>query len=206
MTNGLRGWLRDPERWVQLLTLVAGLAAFAVGLREYREEQRWKRLEYFTALLQTLEGEPALRGALTMLEYKQPRICAPDEGGEGPRCFAATESLLLAALDGSMRNHVLTPDEHQVVYGLDRLLTALDRIEYLQAQGFVAEEVRHPTVAYWISLIGDRSSTARPPAVRAKVCDYVRFFEYEGTQRLVTRYTERRHRVPQCAPAAPASN
>jgi hypothetical protein len=198
MTNGLRQWLRDPERWLSLLTLVGGLAAFGIGLNEYRQEQRWKRLEYFTQLLQSLEAEPELRAALTMLEYNQPRVCAPAESGDGPRCFVATDSLLIAALDASMRNRVLTPEEHRVVYDVDRLLTALDRLDYLQAQGFVDEEVRHPTIAYWIALVGDRRNLAKPAPVRAKLCEYVRFFEYAGTLRLVSRYTAPRDRVPQC--------
>lgn len=143
-----------------------------------------------------------MRGALWMLEYNQPNVC--DGGGDGaaPRCFAATDSLMLAALDGAMRNRVLSPKEHQVVDSLDRLLTALDRVEYLQKEGFVAEEVRHPTIAWWIALIGDRSNQERSPAVHAKLCEYVRFLEYEGTLRLIARYTPPRDRIPQCTATA----
>lgn len=198
MSTTPRPWLRDPEKWLQLLTLVGGLTAFGIGLSEYRQEQRWKRLEYFTQLLQSVEAEPEVRGALTMLEYNQPRVCAPAAGADAPRCFVATDALLMAALDGAMQNRALTPDEHHVVYSLDRLLTALDRLEYLQAQGFAEEEVRHPTAAYWIALVGDRRNLAKPAPVRAKLCEYVRFFEYEGTLRLVDRYTAPRDRVPQC--------
>lgn len=198
MSTGLRQWLRDPEKWLHLLTLVGGLAAFAIGLREYRQEQRWKRLEYFTQLLAAVEAETEVRGALTMLEYRQPRVCAPGEAADAARCFVASDSLLVAALDGAMQNRVLTPEEHQVVYSIDRLLTALDRLEYLQAQGFAEEEVRHPTAAYWISLIGDRQNRARPAPVRAKLCEYVRFFEYDGALRLIARYTPPRDRVAQC--------
>ncbi|HEX6750037.1 MAG TPA: hypothetical protein VF092_22275 [Longimicrobium sp.] len=197
MSDTVRQWLRDPEKWLQLLTLVGGLTAFGIGLHEYRQEQRWKRLEYFTQLLQSVEAEPEVRGALAMLEYNQPRVCAHD--GEAPRCFVATDSLLLAALDGAMRNRALSPDEHQVIYSLDRLLTTLDRLEYLQAQGFVEEEVRHPTAAYWISLIGDRRNRAKPAAVRAKLCEYVRYFEYEGALRLIARYTPPRDLIRECA-------
>jgi hypothetical protein len=203
MTNGLRQWLRDPERWLQLLTLVGGLTAFGIGLHEYRQEQRWKRLEYFTQLLQSLEDEPEVRRALNMLEYNQPGICTSDEGADARRCFVATDSLVMAALDGSMRNRVLTPDEHVVIYSLDRLLTALDRLDYLQTEGFVEEEVRHPTIAYWIALVGDRRNRAKPPQVRAKLCEYVRFFEYKGALRLIARYTPPGDRIPQCTvPAA----
>jgi hypothetical protein len=203
MSDGLRQWLRDPERLLQLLTLAGGLAVFAIGLREYRQDQRWKRLEYFSGMLQSIEAEAEVRSALIMLEYNQPRVCAREEVAEGPRCFTASDSLVTAALDAAMRNRVLGPEEHQVVYSLDRFLTALDRLDYLQAQGFVDEEVRYPTIAYWISLLGDRRNRAKPPAVRAKLCEYVRFFEYAGALRLVARYTAPRDRVPQCTvPAA----
>ena len=203
MTSGLRQWLRDPERWLQLLTLVGGLTAFGIGLHEYRQEQRWKRLEYFTQLLQSLEAEPEVRSALVMLEYNQPRVCAKDEAADAARCFVATDSLVLAALDGSMRNRMLTPDEHVVIYSLDRLLTALDRLDYLQREGMVEEEVRHPTIAYWIALVGDRRNRAKPPQLRAKLCEYVSFFEYKGALRLIARYTPPGDRIPQCtAPAA----
>ncbi|HYH81211.1 MAG TPA: hypothetical protein VEX86_15515 [Longimicrobium sp.] len=198
----LRQWLRDPEKWLQLLTVVGGLTAFAIGLNEYRQEQRWRRLESFTQLMQSVEAEPEVRGALTMLEYRQPRVCVPNPAADAPRCFVASDSLVMAALDGAMRYRALTPDEHDVVVSLDRLLTALDRLEYLQAQGFVEEEVRHPTAAYWISLIGDRSNRAKPAAVRAKLCEYVRFFEYDGALRLIARYTPPRDRVPQCTISA----
>jgi hypothetical protein len=198
MSNTPRQWLRDPEKWLQLLTLVGGLAAFAIGLHEYRDEQRWKRIEYFTQLLQSVEAEPEVRAGLIMLEYNQPRVCIHDQPADTARCFVATDSLLVTALDASIHGRRLTPDEHQVIYSIDRLLTALDRVEYLQAQGFVNEEVRHPTVSYWIALIGDGRNQAKPAAVRAKVCEYVRYFAYQGTLRLIARYTPPRDRVAQC--------
>lgn len=204
MSTIVRQWLRDPEKWLQLLTLAGGVAAFTIGLHEFRQDQRWKRLEYFTQLLQAEEAEPEVRAALIMLEYNQPRVCIHDETSDTRRCFVATDSLLIAALDGSIRNRPLSPDEHQVIYSIDRLLTGLDRLEYLQHEGFVDEEVRHPTAAYWIALIGDRRNQAKPPAVRAKVCEYVRFFEYRGALRLIENYTPARDRVPQCTlPARP---
>lgn len=198
MTTPVRQWISDPEKWLQLLTLVGGLTAFGIGLNEYRQEQRWKRIEYFTQLLQSVEAEPEVRAALIMLEYNQPRLCVHEESADNARCFVATDSLLVTALDASIHGRSLTPDEHQVIYSIDRLLTALDRVEYLQNQGFVNEEVRHPTVSYWIALIGDRRTESKPPAVRARVCDYVRHFAYKGTLRLIARYTPPRDRIAQC--------
>jgi hypothetical protein len=204
MSSESRPWYRDPENVIRLVTVVGGLVAFVLGLREYREDQRWKRLALFTEQLQAFEAEPAIGGALTMLDYRDPTICVAEEWVPDParRCFQATDSLMTAALSSVLERRVLSDHEYQVVYALDRLLTALDRIEYFHAQGFLGPEVQHPTVAYWISLIGDGRSTTRPPEVKHKLCAYVREMEYAGALALVTRYTPAEHRVRGCNPGS----
>lgn len=200
MSTQQQPWHRDPENVIRLLTLVGALVAFVLGLREYREDQRWKRLALFNEQMQAFEGESAVGGALAMLDYRDPRICVPEEWVPDPahRCFQATDSLVLAALEGVMEGRVLSDEEYQVVYAVDRLLTALERIDYLHAQGFLGAEVQHPTVAYWIYLISDRRASTRPPEVRRKLCDYVREMDYAGPMRLVMRYTPAEHRVEGC--------
>jgi hypothetical protein len=202
MSSEPRPWHRDPENVIRLLTLVGGLLAFWFGLREFREEQRWKRLALFNEQLQAFESEPAIHDALLMLDYHDPDVCVPTEAVRDPqhRCTRVTDSLMVSALSSILEGRVLSEQEHQVVYALDRLLTALDRIEYLRAQGFLGREVQHPTVAYWIQLIGDRRATTRPPAVKRKLCEYVREMEYAGAMHLVTRYTPAEHRVEGCTP------
>jgi hypothetical protein len=202
-----RPWYRDPENLIRLATLVGALVAFVLGLREYREDQRWKRLALFNEQLQAFESEPAIGAALAMLEYRDPRICTPAEWVPDPerRCYQATDSLVLAALGAVMEQRVLSDHEYQVVYALDRLLTALDRIDYLHAQGFLGAEVQHPTVAYWIYLVSDRRGSSHAPAVKRKLCDYVREMDYAGAMRLVTRYTPAENRVEGCTLKAPAA-
>lgn len=204
MSSDARPWYRQPENVIRLVTLVGGLVAFVLGLREYRDDQRWKRLALFTEQLQAFESEPAVGAALVMLDYREPRICPPAEWVPDPerRCFQATDSLVASSLSAILERRVLSDQEYQVIYALDRLLTALDRIDYLHAQGFLDSEVQHPTVAYWIGLIGDRRSTTRPPAVKQKLCDYVREMAYLGAMRLVAQYTPAPHRMEGCAPRA----
>jgi hypothetical protein len=208
MSSESRPWHRDPENLIRLLTLVGALLAFVLGLREYREDQRWKRLALFNEQLQAFEAEPAVGVALTMLDYREPHVCVAAEWVPNPerRCFQATDSLMTAALASVLERRVLSDHEYQVVYALDRMLTALDRIDYLHEQGFLGSEVQHPTVEYWISLIGDGRSTTRPPDVKHKLCAYVREMGYNGALALVLRYTPAEHRVQGCAPqtATPA--
>lgn len=200
MSSESRPWHRDPENVIRLLTLIGGLVAFWLGLREFREEQRWKRLALFNEQLQAFEAEPAIGNALLMLDYHQPDVCVPAETVRDPqrRCTQVTDSLMVSALTSLLEGRVLSNQEHQVIYALDRLLTALDRIDYLHEQEFLRDEVQHPTVAYWIQLIGDRRATTKPPAVKRKLCEYVREMQYAGAINLVTRYTPAEHRVEGC--------
>jgi len=200
MSSESRPWYRNPENVIHLLTLVGAVVAFGLGLREYREDQRWKRLALFNEQLQVFEAEPAIGDALVMLDYRDPHVCVAEDAVPDParRCMQVTDSLMLGALSGILEGRVLSDHEHQVVYALDRLLTALDRIDYLHAQGFLGSEVQHPTVAYWISLIGDRRAKTRPPEVHRKLCDYVREMAYVGALRLVAQYTPAEQRVEGC--------
>lgn len=200
MSSESRPWHRDPENVIRLLTLIGGLLAFWFGLREFREEQRWKRLVLFNEQLQAFEAEPAIGNALLMLDYHAPDVCVPAETVRDPehRCTQVTDSLIVGALSSLLEGRVLSDQEHQVIYALDRLLTALDRIDYLHEQRFLGDEVQHPTVAYWIQLIGDRRATTKPPAVKRKLCDYVREMKYVGALNLVAQYTPAEHRVEGC--------
>ena len=200
MSGESRPWHRDPENVIRLLTLVGGLLAFWFGLREFREEQRWKRLVLFNEQLQAFEAEPAIGNALLMLDYHAPDVCVPAESVRDPerRCTQVTDSLIVGALSSLLEGRVLSGEQHQVIYALDRLLTALDRIDYLHEQRFLGDEVKHPTVAYWIQLVGDRRATTKPPAVKRKLCDYVREMKYVGALNLVAQYTPAEHRVEGC--------
>lgn len=201
MSSESRPWHRDPENVIRLLTLIGGLLAFWFGLREYREEQRWRRMGLFNEQLQAFEAEPAIQNALLMLDYHAPDVCVPAEAVRDPerRCTQVTDSLILGALSSLLEGRVLSDQEHKVIYALDRLLTALDRIDYLHQEGFLGAEVQHPTVAYWIQLVGDRRATTKPPAVKRKLCDYVREMKYVGALNLVAQYTPAEHRVEGCA-------
>jgi hypothetical protein len=200
MSGESRPWHRDPENVIRLLTLVGGLLAFWFGLREFREEQRWKRLALFNEQLQAFEAEPAIGNALLMLDYHAPDVCVPAESVRDPehRCTQVTDSLIVGALSSILEGRVLSNQEYQVIYALDRLLTALDRIDYLHEQRFLGDEVKHPTVAYWIQLVGDRRTATKSPAVKRKLCDYVREMKYVGALNLVAQYTPAEHRVEGC--------
>ena len=151
-------WWRSVD-WANVLAYLGAAVAFAVGFDQYQEDARWRRLEYITERLAEYEALPGSRLARQMLEYPLPTVCLfggePTDPEAG--CVVVTDSLLTSALRGSVEApERLTVEEERIVESMDEFLNTLERMDFLLEQGFLAEEIRHPTVAYWISLVGDR--------------------------------------------------
>lgn len=187
-----RSWWRRLD-WPSVLAYAGAAIAFLIGLEQYREDQRWRRLEFITDHLTEYENEPGSRLARLMLEYPEPTVCL--FGGEptdpDARCTLVTDSLLVSSLRGSVEAPArLTVEEERIVEAIDQFLNTLERLDFLLEQGFLAEEIRHPTVSYWMSLVGDRRWLARPEPVEAALCDYIAHYEYAGTRDLILTHVD----------------
>ena len=95
-----RPWWRNSEILPSVLAYAGAAIAFLIGLQQYQEDQRWRRLEFITERLSEYEAHPEVRLARLMLEYPSPTICLfggePGEAEAG--CTRITDSLLVSAL------------------------------------------------------------------------------------------------------------
>lgn len=185
-----RPWWRGVD-WPNALAYLGAAVAFVIGLQQYREDQRWRRLEFVTQRLADFESRPEIRMARLILEYPRPTIClfGGEPGAPGAACTTVTDSLLVSALATSTTApERLSVEETRIVEILDQFLNTLEQVDFLLEGGFLGDEREHPTVAYWISLVGDRDWIARPPPVQEALCDYLARYEYTGTRDLVLSY------------------
>ena len=73
--NALR--VVDPERSKLLLSIagyLAGLAAFAIGLTQYRRADYWKRCEFLAREMKEFFADPKVNLTLTMIDWGVRRI------------------------------------------------------------------------------------------------------------------------------------
>jgi hypothetical protein len=64
---------------IELFVALGAIAGFFVGLYQYRQAQRWKRLEFAAGQLQRLTSDPDLVLAITFLEYSKMTIPLPEK-------------------------------------------------------------------------------------------------------------------------------
>lgn len=76
MTGGAL-WVADPERSKLLISIAAyfgGLAAFSVGLIQYRRADYWKRCEFLAREMKEFFADPKVGVTLTMIDWGVRRI------------------------------------------------------------------------------------------------------------------------------------
>lgn len=64
---------------IELFVALAAIAGFFIGLYQYREAQKWKRLEFAAGQLQRLTTDPDLLLAITFLEYSKMEVPLPEK-------------------------------------------------------------------------------------------------------------------------------
>ncbi len=64
---------------IEIFVALAAIAGFFIGLYQYREAQKWKRLEFAAGQLQRLTTDPDLVLAMTFLEYSKMEVPLPEK-------------------------------------------------------------------------------------------------------------------------------
>jgi len=180
---------RPAAYWWEILKLGVLLLAFAAAFWQYRADQRWRRIEFFAQQMAQLDANPGARNARLMLDFDDAGVCFPSAQTAGPKCLVVTDSMLVAALVTGRDSTALTPDEQYIVSSFDELFDALERIDYLLAQGYLDDEAaEHPSLLAWVGLLGYQGETASEKRLKAALCAYVESLDYAGVRDLMTRY------------------
>ena len=69
----------DPKELIQILVSLVGIGGFLFGVFQYRQAQRWKRMEYAANQLQRLQSDPDLVLAATFLDFSKRGVPLPEK-------------------------------------------------------------------------------------------------------------------------------
>src|SRR5277367_1315826 len=70
-------WLFPPgsfSHWMEIIKIVGAGLAFWIGLRQYRRNEVWKRLEFVAAEMKNFYDDPAVKTAMTMLDWRKKKL------------------------------------------------------------------------------------------------------------------------------------
>lgn len=62
------------SNWIEIIKIGCAAIAFAIGLRQYRRSQVWKRLEFVSAQMKIFFDDRAVRATMHMLDWRKKKM------------------------------------------------------------------------------------------------------------------------------------
>lgn len=177
-------------KWAEIVKIGGALGAFAIGLWQYNRGQVWKRLEFVSGEMKIFFDDPAVKSAMSMLDWRKKRIALYKFKGENDLALVDIDYETVAKSLGVDPDMKYDKVESAIRDTFERFLEYLARFEGFLAAGAVKSKDLNPYIDYWMKLISGNDPHA--PEVTKMVLPslwrFVDFFGYRDVRRLVGRY------------------
>jgi hypothetical protein len=180
--------------------MLAALAAFAIGLRQYHTAQQWKRKEFVAAEMKEFFTDWRVANALLMIDWGNRWVALAT-----PAANQAAQQVTRALQISALRPHMLlsqesdaesttdggfTPTEAAIRDTYDRLLDWFDRFGAYLDSKLVATADLQPYLAYWIKDIASTDASELDLQWTLALLTYIHFYEFSQTIRLFFQFGE----------------
>jgi hypothetical protein len=167
------------SNWIEMLKLVGAIAAFWIGLNQYRKSEAWKRLEFVAAEMKTFYDDAAVKLAMGMLDWRRREVALYKYRGENDFAREVVDYAIVASALSTDPEKKYDKVHSAVREIFERFLEYLARFEGFLTAGVVTPTDLDPYLDYWIKLIAGRDSHS--PEVTAQVLPQLwKFIDYYG--------------------------
>jgi hypothetical protein len=194
---------------LEIVKIAGAVAAFVIGLAQYRKAQRWKRAEFVAGEVKDFNALSEVRNAKRMLDWTTRYVdLYPERDDPEERRVRVTDDVLIAALKPHSRVKRFSPDGARIRDTFDEFFGRLERFENFIAADLISMKECEPYLAYWLDIIGNREKGARRPALARALQTYIKAYEFDGVESLLARFgytvkADERRRVEVSSEARP---
>jgi hypothetical protein len=179
------------SKWMDILKLVGAVAAFWIGLKQYRKSETWKRVQFVADEMKTFYDDPAVKLAMGMLDWRKKEVALfKYRGGKDIDERVVVDYALVATALGIDPELKYDKNQSAIREIFERFLEFLARFEGFLETGVVKKGDLDPYLDYWTKLIAGRD--ANSPEVAEQVLPHLwRFidhYRYHDVRRFVGRY------------------
>ncbi|MCW8133275.1 MAG: hypothetical protein KIS92_23215 [Planctomycetota bacterium] len=164
------------ETDVGLLTLLSGIIAFIVGLRQYRVAMHWKQAEWIAEQMKIFFDDPLVQNALLMIDWNERKIFFDD-----PllKSIDAKDDLICNALRTHSDQPYFSDEESRIRDCFDRLLDGIERFSANIEVGLFEPSDVAPYLRYWATRLDNCG--AKKKAIEG----YMIYYNFNGAERLL---------------------
>lgn len=161
----------STELWLATGGLVLTALGFGVGLWQYHQGQRWKRMEFLLQEMKEFREDDDVQTALVLLDWNAATADMLPSRPPGAVAVVDDSDLQRALVDHRRRKEGFDPTEAWLRRVFDALLDRFERYgHHLQGRHFAPKDFA-PYLEYWLKLFADASR--KPPEVHRALREYI---------------------------------
>lgn len=177
----------NPEILIQLLAVLISAFIVLKGIREYKEAQRWKKLEFVSKEIKEFFNDAEIKRALQMLDWNACSVpLNPGEIGDETK-FSCSDEKILDALRTHDQKSRFTPEEVVIKKIFDNFLDKLTMFENYIETGLINAKDIQPYLEYWIKILADPKNDRKDKKVRDQIWKYIDQYGYKKVRSLCHR-------------------
>lgn len=183
--------------WIPLVGVLAGSAAFVVGLVQYITAQKWKRAEFVSKAWKEFISRSEVSAALHMLDWNARKYPIDTEKYPKETLDSDGASNFVTISDNAVRKALVHHSERSDGFRyvevyirdvFDVLFECMEEFEKYMIADLVSPTEFEPYLSYWLDLIGNPENREKSEEFRHRIWEYIDSYGYTGVQHLFLRY------------------
>jgi len=173
----------DAPTWIGV---AAAVAAFVVGLWQYRTAQQWKRAEFVAAEMKAFFADAQVATALILIDYSEIKLDPSGRISKTGRRFDDAMVISALAVHTKFAGEIekFGEEEMQARLAFDALLTGLERFDHYVRAGLIEIDDLKVYLDYWIDKMGNPAKGWKAAAFYDALADFVNGYGYSGVAHL----------------------
>jgi len=170
-----------------------GVIAFAIGLWQYGESQKWKRAEFLLQEIRIFEPNQNVVNVRKMLaqDPAQVYLYGREKKADGtvPSPIPVNHKLLLSAITKRSESDTpYTDNERAIQKAFNAYFSFLDHFNNAIDSGLVRQKELKLYLEHWLDIIGNPANQVLKSEVRTKLWDYIEVNGFAGTKSLLQKF------------------
>jgi hypothetical protein len=158
------------------------------GYIEYRNAQKWKRLEFLAQEMKDFFSNPCTQRMMKVLDYRNGELFVLPTESDDLKKISFDQDILLSGFSIGKTVNELTAEDRILRAIIDGFLDNLCNYNRYIETGLITKDDLWHYLKYWLNILGNPESGKRSKTVMKQIWAYIDHFNYTDVRDLIQKF------------------
>lgn len=184
----LNNWSGHLEQILKYAGILGGFWGFYKSFIEYRNAQKWKKVEFIAKEAKEFFADKNVSRALIFLDYKENDIPVYENEIDGKKTLRYNNNLLMLSLDPERNITELSQEEALIRRVFDDFLTKLGFFNNYIDTNLIQQRDLVPYLEYWMNVLANPHKSKRNRYLMTRIWLYIDKYSHDDVRKLARKF------------------